>query len=138
MSHRPLSNLKDMNIIVTELCKGVRCYPELAAWARWFDDDPDSPDFNAGSYFEGDPDTLRCDGSTQYFLAVDLGDTRYVLTKEEVTDSEEEILRHFFSDNFQDHFNMGPQTWEHFHQSDRCIAYRGGSGYVYTIWDYVA
>lgn len=126
------------NIIVVEISEGISRYPDLQDWVRFFDDDPNSPDFVACSFFEGDPDILRCDGYNQYFLAVDLNDTRYVLTSDIVTDSERLMLERFFSDDFQDSFTKGVQSLESFNQSDRSIAYRGGSGYVYTIWYYAA
>lgn len=125
-----------MKIIVTQIGEGIRNYPVLKDWVRCFDDDPDSPEFNAKSFFVGDSDTLRCDGEKQYFLSVDKDNIRFVLTHDEVTNTEREMLQHFFSDDFQEHFTEGEQTWDHFNQSDRGIAYRGGFGYVYTIWDY--
>lgn len=45
-----------MKIIVTQVAEGIRNYPVLKDWVRCFDDDPDSPDFDACSLFEGDPD----------------------------------------------------------------------------------
>lgn len=125
-----------MKTIVTQIGEGIRNYPVVKDWVRFFGDDPDSPEFNIRSFFPGDPDILRCDGHKQYFVSVDKNKIRYVLTRYEVTDTEREMLQHFFSDDFQEHFTEGEQTWDHFHQSDRGIAYRGGYGYAYTIWDY--
>ena len=127
-----------MEIIVTPICEGITFYQDLFEWAKSFDDDPNDPNFDALSYLEGDPDILRCDGNRLYFIDTVLDGKRYVLTHDEVCDTEREILKHFFEEDFRSHFELFPCHWEAFNDAERAIAYRGGSGYVYTIWGYTA
>lgn len=80
---------------------------------------------------EGNPDILRCDGSKLCFISTVQNGKRYVLTHDEVDDTEEEMLIHFYHPDFREHSNALPCSWEAFETADRAIAYRGGSGYVY-------
>lgn len=127
-----------METIVTPICEGLAYYDDLHEWARSFGDDPNDPDFDALSYLGGDPDILRCDGNRLYFMATELNGKRYVLTHDEADDKEKEMLTRFYQPDFQDHFEALPCSWEAFEATDRAIAYRGGSGYVYSIWGYAA
>ena len=127
-----------METIVTPICEGFTYYNDLYEWARSFGDDPNDPDFDALSYLEGNPDILRCDGTRLCFISTVQNGKRYVLTHDEADDTEKEILTRFYQPDFQDHFDALPCSWEAFEAAARAIAYRGGSGYVYSIWSYTA
>ena len=127
-----------METIVTPISEGICYYNDLNEWARSFGDDPNDPDFDALSYLEGDPDILRCDGYKLYFIAPIVNGKRYVLTHDEVDVTEHEMLTHFFEEGYRRYFEALPCDWKAFDGAGRAIAYRGGSGYVYSIWGYVA
>ncbi len=127
-----------METIVTSIGEGLACYDDLYEWARSFGDDPDDPDFDPLSYLEGDPDILRCEGSRLCFISTVQNGKRYVLTHDEASDTERQILTRFYQPDFQSHFEALPCSWEAFEAADRAIAYRGGSGYAYSIWGYAA
>lgn len=125
-----------MEIIVTPISEGIAYYKDLHDWAESFDDDPDDPNFDALSYLEGDPDKIKCNGHELYFISTTLNGIRYVLTHDEVNDTEKEMLIHFWQDNFKDYFKELPCSWEAYDNVSKAIAYRGGGGYFYTIWEY--
>ncbi len=127
-----------METIVTPIGEGIYYYDDLNQWARNFGDDPDDPDFDALRYMEGNPDILRCDGYKLYFISTVLNDKRYVLTHNEVTDTEREMLTRFFGEDYRCYFEALPCEWKAFNGAERAIAYCGGSGYVYSIWGYTA
>lgn len=125
-----------MNTIISQVNEGISRFPDLQRWIREDVMEPDSPDFDALSLLEGDPDILRCDGYIQYFISVEVNDVRYVLTSDELSDAEREMLECFFSDDFRNRFCQQGYTWDYFNRQQRAIAYRGGSGYLYSIWNY--
>ena len=125
-----------MEIIITQVCKAFIDDEALRKWARTLDDNPDSSDFDPMSYLAGDPDKMKCNGRELHFIETELDGTRYVLTNTEVNDVEREVLTHFWQDNFTDYFKELPCTWAAYDKADNVIAYRGGSGYVYSIWGY--
>ena len=127
-----------METIVTQIDEGIAYYNDLYEWAKSFDDDTDDPNFDALSYLEGDPDIIRCNGKKLYFMSTVLNGKRYVLTHDEVDATEREMLTRFFEEDFRRYFEPLPCEWKAFDGAERAIAYRGGSGYVYTIWDYAA
>ncbi len=125
-----------MDIIVTEIREGIYIYPDLADWVRGFDDDPDDPDFDALSYMEGDPDKVKWGKYDMYFMDVILNGTRYILTSDELDESVKTMLARFHSDEFKRFYRSLPNSWEAFNEADNAVAYRGGSGYFYHIWEY--
>lgn len=127
-----------METIVTQIDEGIAYYKDSYEWGKSFDDDPDDPDFDALSYLEGNPDIIRCNGKKLYFMSTVLNGKRYVLTHDEVDSIEREMLTRFFEEDFRRYFETLPCEWKAFDGAERAIAYRGGSGYVYTIWDYAA
>lgn len=127
-----------METIVTPIDEGIVCYEELYEWAKSFGDDPDDPDFDALSYLEGDPDMIRCDGNKLYFIAPVVNGKRYVLTHDEADATEREMLTRFFGEDRRRYFEALPCKWKAFNGAERAIAYRGGSGYAYSIWGYTA
>lgn len=127
-----------METIVTPISEGFVYYNDLYEWAKSFDDDPHDPDFDALSYLEGDPDILRCDDYKVYFISTVLNGKRYVLTHDEVNVAEREMLTRFFGEDYRRYFKALPCNWKAFDGAGRAIAYRGGSGYSYSIWGYTA
>ncbi len=89
-------------------------------------------------FFEGDPDRIKLDDREILFvefrceksLIVVYVSSDYDFDKNEL----EKILRCFFRSDFQDHFQKKECNWEKF--KNKCIAYRDGKGYSYTIWEY--
>lgn len=125
-----------MKTIVTEISEGIAYYPELHDWVKSFDIDPDDAMFEPLSLMEGDPDILRCNGRKLYFMDIDLGDTKFILTSDEVNDEEKKMLAVFHQDDFKERYTVGECNWETFDNATNAVAYRGGKGYLYTIWLY--
>lgn len=125
-----------MEIVITQIDEGLRYIADLNQWARTLGDDPSDPDFDGLKYLEGDPDIMRCDGNKTYFMSVELNGTKYVLVHQEISETEKEMLEHFHHDDFKQHFSTLPSSWDAFETASNAIAYRGGSGYCYTIWNY--
>lgn len=99
--------------------------------------------------FNCDPDYVRVNGVKIPFVEVDVKSVKCVIVPDYAIDkgySEETdaidsnklktILTAFFADNFKDSFSrdINNNTWPYFNQIDNGIAFRGGSGYAYTIW----
>lgn len=127
-----------METIVTSIGEELACYDDLHEWARSFGDDPNIPSSPPLSYLEGDPDILRCDGSRLCFISTVQNGKRHVLTLDKASDTERQMLTRFFEEEFRRHFEPLPCSWGAFESARRAIAYRGGSGYVYSIWGYAA
>ncbi len=125
-----------MEIIVTEISEGIGYYQELHDWAKSFDYDPDDENFDALSMMDGDPDKLKCGDRELFFIDVELADKKFILTSSEITSDEKEMLRAFHSDEFHKSFTSAISSWKVFDSLKNAIAYRGGSGYVYSIWNY--
>lgn len=95
--------------------------------------DSDYEDFDALSMFEGDPDIIRINGQTGYFIHVKETDTVYYYY-EEYGEHIDRILIDFFEKRLHfDHCPENVQSWEWF-ENHNGIAYRGGYGYVYNIY----
>lgn len=111
---------------------------EIAKKEGWIDDNETLDDFDVFSLFEGDPDMIKINGTTGYFMSYN-HKILYVSTSDDANNEIEDLLRKFYSEDFKSYFtNETPQTWENYDSEDfNGIAYRGGSGYVYTIWKYI-
>lgn len=85
---------------------------------------------------EGDPDYLMLNGEKILFDANEINGDRYVLYLSESGENmeAENILSSFFSDNFEKKFTKLESLWENF--GEKCIAYRGGEGCIYSIWKF--
>lgn len=125
-----------MKTIVTEISEGIAYYPELHDWVKSFDIDPDDAMFEPLSLMEGDPDILRCNERKIYFMDIDLGETKFILTSDEVNDEEKKMLAEFHQDDYKERYTVGECNWETFDNATNAVAYRGGKGYNYTIWLY--
>lgn len=125
-----------MKTIVTEIREGIAYYPELHDWVKSFDIDPDDAMFEPLSLMEGDPDILRCNERKIYFMDIDLGNTKFILTSDEVNNEEKRMLAEFHQDDYKERYTVGECNWETFDNAPNAVAYRGGKGYLYTIWLY--
>lgn len=125
-----------MKTIVTEISAGIAYYPELHNWVKGLDLDPDDEMFDPLSLMEGDPDIIRCDGRKVYFMCIERGDTKFIVTSDEIGDKEKQMLSAFHQDDFQNSYSIGISNWGFFNGAENAIAYRGGEGYHYTIWLY--
>lgn len=110
----------------------IEFYPELWDFMELKDDEYYEEDYL--TLFEGDPDMLKIDDYITYFMDLTVNDTKYIITNSDEPD-DFEILKKFFSDDFKESFETTePNNWESWEQLNNGIAYRGGKGYVYTIW----
>lgn len=125
-----------METIVTEISVGIAYYQDLHDWVKSFDINPDDEMFEPLSLMEGDPDIIRCSGRKLYFITTVQDGVQYVLTSDEVNDQEKKMLTEFHQDDFKENYSVGECNWETFNDASNAIAYRGGSGYCYTIWIY--
>lgn len=125
-----------MKTIVTEIGEGIAYYPELHDWVKGLDLNPDDAMFEPLSLMEGDPDKLKCDNRELYFMDIDLGNTKFILTSDEVNDKEKKMLTEFHQDNHEQNYSQTESKWSDFENATNVIAYRGGKGYHYYIWLY--
>lgn len=125
-----------METIITEISAGIAYYQELTDWVKSFDIDPDDGMFEPLSMMEGDPDIIRCNGHKLYFITTVQNGVQYILTSDEVSEQAKKMLTEFHQENFKENYSVGECSWETFNGASNAIAYRGGSGYVYTIWNY--
>lgn len=125
-----------MKIKVTEIDTGLFAESDLKAWARSFGDDPDDPRFEGLAYLEGDPDKIKCDGRELYFTDIDLNGVKYILTSDDPTKEEEEMLKRFHGGQREKYFTLQLCDWDGYDDTPKAIAYRGGRGYTYSIWIY--
>lgn len=90
--------------------------------------------------FEGDPDMLKLNGETVLFTDIKYRGEQFViyLDGSYIVDNEEieRMLSVFYTDEYQLSFDSIEGGWDAFH--DGMIAYRGGAGYSYSIWKYIA
>jgi len=88
--------------------------------------------------FEGDPDMLKISGETVLFTDFTYNGEQFVLYLDGsyIGDNEEieRMLSIFYTDEYQLSFDSIEGGWGVFR--DGMIAYRGGSGYYYSIWKY--
>lgn len=89
-------------------------------------------DFDVLEFFEGDPDMIRVDGQIGYFWYNEENDTIYYYF-DEWGHNIGSILRDFYKKRLHKEYWPDMQSWEYF-DTHNCIAYRGGSGYVYSLF----
>lgn len=91
--------------------------------------------------FQSDPDILRIKNSEVSFTEVDIdkntvfviySDSEYKATESEIKG----MLQRFYTDNFRDYFTQLDSSWTVFRSLVNGIAYRGGQGYHYAIWEH--
>jgi len=92
-------------------------------------------------FFQSDPNILRIKNSEVSFMEVDIDkNTVFVIyTDSECQAAESEIkgiLQRFYADNFQGFFTQLDSSWTVFRNLANGIAYRGGQGYHYAIWEH--
>jgi hypothetical protein len=92
----------------------------------------------------GDPDYFMMDGRRCTFFDYDYECEKYVvyISDEEIDEIAERMLKKFFAHDYGDYFSRESEhgeslrSWEDFEAQQYAIAYRGGAGYLYTIWKY--
>jgi hypothetical protein len=91
----------------------------------------------------GDPDYFMMDGRRCSFFDYDYERAKYVVyISEGINEIAERMLKKFFAPDYIDHFSRESEhgeslrSWEDFESLQYAIAYRGGAGYIYTIWKY--
>ncbi len=126
-----------MEIIVTEVGAGIVYYPELHKWAVDCDCNPDDKNFEALSMLDSDPDIIKCEDCEKlYFITIEREGKKFVLTSDETTPEQNKMLTDFHTENWNENYSATESTWANFNALTNSIAYRGGKGYNYTIWDY--
>ncbi len=105
---------------------------ELAVREGWYEGDRE--DFDTLSLFEGDPDMIRVDGQVGYFFHYADNDTVYYWFDEwRGLHNIGAILTRFFEHRLGKEYTEDVQSW-HWFDHHNGIAYRGGMGYVYSIY----
>lgn len=112
--------------------------------------DSDYENFDELSFFEGDPDIIVLNGNVGYFA--ECGDKVFYWI-DDCTGYAESMMETFFS-NYETGVTLGgyswittshPEgvkkldsdlSWDEFEKLDAGIAYRGGAGYVYRLYDW--
>jgi hypothetical protein len=92
-------------------------------------------------FFQSDPDILRIKNSEVSFteVAINENTTFVIYNDSEYQSTESEIktmLQRFYSDNFKYYFTKSDCSWSVFRRLVNGIAYRGGKGYHYAIWEH--
>lgn len=110
---------------------------ELCTAEGWTDLDVETWIEKGGDlqFFEGDPDIIKVDGQTGYFCEY-RNKVFYYL--DDWTGTGLEMLKAFFEDEHQDGIECGDdiQSWTAWDGIENGIAYRGGRGYVYNIFNF--
>lgn len=89
-------------------------------------------DFDVLAFFEGDPDMIRIDGQIGYFWYHESTDTIFYYF-DEWGSRVGSILRDFYKKRLHKERWEFDNPWEYF-DTHNCIAYRGGSGYLYSMF----
>ncbi len=126
-----------MEIIVANLRDAIAYYQELDEWVRTFDKDPDDPMFDELELMEGDPDKIKCGKHELYFFDVDLNGRKFILTHDDVDAKEKLMLRRFHDPDWKCWYKSLPCDWVAYEAAENAVAYRGGAGYFYAIWEYI-
>lgn len=106
---------------------------ELAVREGWYDGEPE--EFDALAMFEGDPDMIKINNDTGYFFYYKPTDTIYYWIDELFTGyNVGAILTRFFEHRLHKEYTPDVQSWTWWDSAEDGIAYRGGCGYVYTIF----
>ena len=65
--------------------------------------------------------------------------TRYIITRSDLDPSESRVIVDFFDTHkaADDPFKQLESSWDNFHKTYTGIAYRGGKGYTYGIYEYI-
>lgn len=100
------------------------------------------------SFFEGDPDIIKLDGETGYFCLC--GNKVFYYFDDCMTHKAEELLKAFYSGLNCQGVTLGGesyicgslpedfencQSWKDFEKISTGIAFRGGAGYIYSLYD---
>lgn len=112
---------------------------DLCIHEGWIDADTPIEEFDALAVFEGNPDMLKVDGETGYFLDVEEDGQRTVYYwLDDYSGKGEEILRAFYTNRLEAFDSSEAiQNWEAWDSITDGVVYRGGMGYVYAIYEYI-
>ena len=94
--------------------------------------DSEYEDFDVLSFFEGDPDMIHIEGQIGYFWYHQSTDTIFYYF-DEWGSRVGSILRDFYKKRLHKERWEFDNAWEYF-DTHNCIAYRGGSGYLYSLF----
>lgn len=87
---------------------------------------------------QGYPDILNIEGNTINFVEFDTDENKWIVylnTETKIKRNRiEKILLSFFSDSWEEYFELRKQCWSEFKHN--CIAYRGSQGVLYEIWKF--
>lgn len=109
--------------------------------------DSNFEDFEELSFFEGDPDIIKVDGEIGYFCKC--GNKVFYYFDDCFTHNSEELLKAFYKD-IKTGITLGCnsyisgslpedfeeiESWNDFEKVSTGIAFRGGAGYIYRLFD---
>lgn len=105
----------------------VQEFHELCLKNGWTTEESFS-DFDPLTQFEGDPDYIKLGQSVCYFVKIGNVVWYYPSCDEEVA---LDTLTKFYEGKLE---LIEEQNWDAFNKLTDALAYRGGSGYVYTLY----
>lgn len=125
-----------MEIIVTEVGSGIAFYKELHDWAKECDCNPDDENFEALSMLEGDPDKVKCGSNETYYLKIEREGKIFIVTSDEPTEGQREILKAFYSPDWKENFTDCTIAKRSYEEAERAITYLERGGYFCATWIY--
>jgi len=91
------------------------------------------------SFFEGDPDMIKVLERIEYFCLYEYEGTTYIISTADSGDCMDDIfieLLDKFVEGSEFWENPDHETWDAYDSADIAIAFRNGSGYSYSIFEY--
>lgn len=134
-SNRPAGavTVEPANVVVLNH-DSARDYPELSFYFEELGIEPSELFSNI------DPDRAYVGGILILFSDIQIGNTTYVIfdssSEEDAPQKLEKMLYRFFAFPLKNHFEPLPSSWDNL--GNDCIAYRGGQGYTYSLYKYIA
>ncbi len=125
-----------MEIIVTEVGAGIAFYPELHKWAVDCDCNPDDEMFEPLSMLEGDPDKVKSGSNEVYFLKIEREGKIFIVTSDETSQEQKDILRAFYSNDWREHFTDASIAEQSYEEAESAITYLERGGYFCSTWIY--
>lgn len=128
--------METKEIIITEIGNGIVYYQELHDWAVECECNPDSETFEALSMLEGNPDKVKCGTNESYFLKIERAGKIFIITSDETTEGQNEIIKAFYSQNWKEHFADSNIIQHSYEDSDKAITHLESGGYFCSTWIY--
>ncbi len=125
-----------MEIIVTEVGAGIAFYPELHKWAVDCDCNPDDEMFEPLSMLEGDPDKAKSGDDEIYYLKIERGGKIFIVTSDEPTGEQRQMLQAFYSQSWREHFIDAAIAKQNYEEAHRAVTYLERGGYFCSTWIY--